>query len=834
MVLAFTPRLVEPSATNPWYIHVSKGGKNSCILIEDNSVLPNCFTWNTPIITKTGVWSIGSLVWQEVEIPTIDGNWHTATIKYFGKQQVWRVFLSNGNVYRCSGNHRWLIYDHIGLKPKYTFVDTSDLRPGMKIHYYNNLDSTTVLVIIPTDDFEDMYCAVEPVTHTMTLGGGELTGNCVGYAWGRFGEILGSVPSTLPRNDAQLWWTTPCEYEKGNTPKLGSVIVWAGGGAGHVAIVEEIHSDGSIEVSESYFNGNRFHHGTVYPPSYDTPGYKCLGFIYNPGVNNNNPTDDFINEAIAHIGENNEWTRKITGIGENVPWSLPFIIAVAHKVGKLLNSVLPQVYSISKFINLSVSKYNASFQEGSYFLHYPSPQVGDLICFRYKPKSDLITEKYYSDAIGIVIEVRYDSVIVVSGNNSTTSSSLVTKFSVSMSDNTIVGYLRPKWENVGGISSTQIAINNDVEPFNRQDAKVREIGFWSPSGITLEPTDVRISSINFSDVNYFISNINAENKPQNTINVSTLTPPKLSNVATFLAEKGFQPQQIAGMLGGICVVSGFTVGLINNRTGGICAWQDVRFEKLKKLVPNWLDNLSGQYEYMYYELSTNYASTLDKIKSVETTNESSAVTCAKYFFDEYLGNNNAMFWDRVVARTEKIFSQIVEVNTMPIPIGNDKLLTRSGKQLSSGKRIMLPNDLNQSGLTTNNTNYSYFYPIWASSTRQRIIADIWSSQGRPSDRNIATVSNYYLVAVSPIIGTVGDVLTIILEDNTSFNALVADAKGLDATNPWGHTFGNGQVDVIEWEKKGSVFSAADNIEIDLTGWRYKTVSTIINYGTYLD
>ena len=53
-------------------------------------------------------------------------------------------------------------------------------------------------------------------------------------------------------------------YKRGSTPKLGAIACWSLGvvgigndGAGHVAVVEQINSDGSIIVSESNYGGTR-------------------------------------------------------------------------------------------------------------------------------------------------------------------------------------------------------------------------------------------------------------------------------------------------------------------------------------------------------------------------------------------------------------------------------------------------------------------------------------------------------------------------------------------------------------------------------------------------
>ena len=149
--MGFSPRLSAPSTTNPWYIHTSRGGKNSCIRISGNSVLPNC----------------------------------------------------------------------------------------------------------------------------------------VGYAWGRAGEILGKAPK-LCKGNAETWYAYKDGYSRGKTPKLGAIVVWAKGkignskdGAGHVAVVEQIHADGSFTVSQSGYKSKRFWTGTI-PKSGYLKGYTFLGFIYLP------------------------------------------------------------------------------------------------------------------------------------------------------------------------------------------------------------------------------------------------------------------------------------------------------------------------------------------------------------------------------------------------------------------------------------------------------------------------------------------------------------------------------------------------------------------------
>ena len=115
--------------------------------------------------------------------------------------------------------------------------------------------------------------------------------NCVGYAWGRFYEIMGKAPK-LSRGNAEMWYGNTADgYKRGKTPKLGAVICWRKGkagnyadGAGHVAIVEQIKADGSIVISESGYNAFRFRTRTLKPPYAIGGTYVFQGFIYNPAV----------------------------------------------------------------------------------------------------------------------------------------------------------------------------------------------------------------------------------------------------------------------------------------------------------------------------------------------------------------------------------------------------------------------------------------------------------------------------------------------------------------------------------------------------------------------
>ena len=121
--------------------------------------------------------------------------------------------------------------------------------------------------------------------------------NCVGYAAGRFNEIIGQgrfVYFNYPPNAEDFYDTGVSQGLKvGKEPKLGAIIVWAKGktwtssdGAGHVAVVEEIKADGSIVTSESgygcaspFWTSHRYKENGNWGAGTQ---YRFLGFVYQP------------------------------------------------------------------------------------------------------------------------------------------------------------------------------------------------------------------------------------------------------------------------------------------------------------------------------------------------------------------------------------------------------------------------------------------------------------------------------------------------------------------------------------------------------------------------
>jgi len=151
--------------------------------------------------------------------------------------------------------------------------------------------------------------------------------NCVGYAHGRVLELIGktAVNWKLPACNAEDWINKAKEngIKTGSTPKLGSVIVWSKGkkktssdGCGHVAVVEEIYSDGSILISESGYKSYTFKTEKV-AKGYSKTGYNFEGFVY-PEYNFN--TEVTPKEIVSKPVQNtfNSYMVKVTASALNI------------------------------------------------------------------------------------------------------------------------------------------------------------------------------------------------------------------------------------------------------------------------------------------------------------------------------------------------------------------------------------------------------------------------------------------------------------------------------------------------------------------------------------
>ena len=145
--------------------------------------------------------------------------------------------------------------------------------------------------------------------YAMEILNGDVLPNCVGYAWGRRREILGTFHE-LSRGNAEVWWGKHDGYKRSQTPSVGDIACWKQGnagdgrdGAGHVAVVEEVYPDGSILTSNSAYKGSRFYMRTIKAP-YEINRFQFQGFIkmpdgWKPGVETPKGKSDAEHKQVA-------------------------------------------------------------------------------------------------------------------------------------------------------------------------------------------------------------------------------------------------------------------------------------------------------------------------------------------------------------------------------------------------------------------------------------------------------------------------------------------------------------------------------------------------------
>ena len=124
--------------------------------------------------------------------------------------------------------------------------------------------------------------------------------NCVGYASGRFNEIINEARQTTGCTYKYLncnaeWFIERAKQaglQIGSTPKVGAIMCWqkgtvdgGGDGAGHVAIVERVYSSSKVYTSESGYGGTAFWNQDRSNSNGRWgigSGYSFRGFIYLP------------------------------------------------------------------------------------------------------------------------------------------------------------------------------------------------------------------------------------------------------------------------------------------------------------------------------------------------------------------------------------------------------------------------------------------------------------------------------------------------------------------------------------------------------------------------
>lgn len=391
-------------------------------------------------------------------------------------------------------------------------------------------------------------------------------------------------------------------------------------------------------------------------------------------------------------------------------------------------------------------------------------------------------------------------------------------------------------EGSGGYTSSELYSSTNT----RKDMIVREVGYLNSS---CEPS-MTASNLNLSVINYttLLADLFRELIPESMLmrssgssSASTDTSKLTGNckiVVDYFLNKGLNAAAACGIAGNIKHESNFNTAAVGdyNTSFGICQWHLTRGTNMKNACgSNWRTNLTGQLDFLWSELNGGYkSSVLVPLQGVANT-EAGCKQAADVFVRKFEipANVNNESLNRQATAVSYFKQCIVMSTSTTSSTSSGSLTTQSGTKATLVKTVTVPSSVRQTGVIPNYTNYSYFYSRWSSGTTQRKLADIWASKGKKSSRNIATIDGYYLIAMSPIFATTGDIVVIELQNGEKIKAILGDSKGSDASSVYGHILGGG-VDIIEWEATTNVQSS-----IALGTWKGQNVKAVHNYGSYL-
>lgn len=555
--------------------------------------------------------------------------------------------------------------------------------------------------------------------------------------------------------------------------------------------------------------------------------YQASGTV-QPGK-----AEAFIQKAQSQIGKT---FKGKSGNPHNC--SADFVVCCADEVGGLTGVLIPDCRNPGEFaqkgINASMGALVSSARGNA--------KAGDIILLRTKGKP--YRTRYDCDEIGIVVETRADSVIAVVAE----SAHRVQKKSFAYGSSICAGFYRPGWSKVEATASAsgygKLGKYYDTQN-TEEDATLREVGYLSGSyAPTTAKSNIRVSVVNYTTLmsavmdNLLVPAMSASDD----VILDGVSNQNAKIIIQELMSKGLNAAATVGICANIYHESNYNPSIYeigksdHSRCGvGLCQWTGARNPAMKAFVgPNWANNVSGQVDFLYYELSQNPGYGLSQLQAVPNTEEG-ARKAADIFVRKFErpANVNARAVERQ-ATASKIWKQIV-IQENTIASGSGGILNASPVK---GKEVVIPTSVQQTGISANYTNYSYWFSRWGQSSIQRKIANRWDQQGRPSNRGIATVDGLFLCAVTLIFGTTGDKISIVLQNGSVINALIADSKGDNPSkhgepgNAYGHTL-SGKVDVIEWERVGSATSASAPNPIDLNGWKGQRVVKIINGGAHI-
>jgi hypothetical protein len=555
--------------------------------------------------------------------------------------------------------------------------------------------------------------------------------------------------ASLPSGNAGTWWTSVGKtYSRSQQPQVGAVICWSiPGKAGHVGVVERVDKNAngtvkSILCSQSSYGKNHdgmyFGTSVLTPPSYTNwVGSSAVfqGFILNPAVASGTckPLEDSSSSATSPIDPvtttdgNTTGGQQLLGAGDaflyiakskaddpkahawvqemipsigNGAWCAAFVSACAKAA--TINGKAIGIANTCSGIKSGTEALGGQSVDGprrgnTTFI----PKAGDLALFYWGSSGSTY------DHIGIVTGYTTNPLKLETVEGNTSGGCHYRSYTMNGSSvysnlKSVVTYVRPNWNAVGGIM-VDVGSASMMDDYGfvarlydkintKEDPIIREVGYinkeMKPS---ISSSNIRLSIINHTLV--YSGLMLAMGTPgsfqsyvQDAINTQY---PDFDSSLTFI-ENNLAPvpraiydymrthgcknaSALSGILANIQVASGYQTAAKGALTDGrymscgIFQWYQNKDRMIEK-VPDWEVNLTGQLDF-FWEQITSWEEYLPIRRLVtETKNEDArtAKQCAEYFLLHFEKHPDASKnIGRIHEAAYDIYAKLIKIVTRP-------------------------------------------------------------------------------------------------------------------------------------------------------------------------
>lgn len=354
-----------------------------------------------------------------------------------------------------------------------------------------------------------------------------------------------------------------------------------------------------------------------------------------------NKLDEMINLAKSKVGQNGDWSWSVSGLGRGQPWCAAFVDACAKTVG-LSGSVYASSYGAGAIAQMGADAGMGQILQGPARGSTPTPQKGDLILYNWRGSAGSPADGMKFRTVHHVGFVEYSAdgqVHTIEGNSGGGSNytSTVKLHTYSISYSCIVGYYRPDWSReglvvTGGTGGGGFIGGGDLYDMvnDKEDAILREVAYLNGKEPSISSTNIKLSVINYTTAlgAFFKGAIGIPGfgggDYSGSADASALTAAERT-CFEFLLQKGLNAAGAVGVIANIHHESGFRTGALSSDgygSVGICQWTFGRKTNMINFVgPGWENNLTGQLDFLWHELTTSYSGVLNEIKAVPNTEE---------------------------------------------------------------------------------------------------------------------------------------------------------------------------------------------------------------------